>query len=178
MSRILEIQKKLCSYLLIICLSQISWSKEILKKIFWSIQLGNTKLLMVVKRSIITSTTIFNAKNHKKCIKILNIPAISHCKKKNCKIFSTEWQRCGLKNPARFLQLGPINIPQTFCKSAVIFPRGLNFEFNYRACMYGKYIQFNSFYYRNNNYYKKSLSIKTLCSEVSSHILPYTFKNR
>ena len=125
-------------YLLFVYL-RFHGQKKFWKKIFWSIQLGNTKLLMVVKRSIIT-TTIFNAKNHKKCIKILNIPAISPWKKKNlCKIFSTEWQQCGLKNPARFLQLGPINIPQTFCILAVIFPRGLNFEFKYRACMYGKY---------------------------------------
>ena len=110
------------TYLLFVYL-RFHGQKKFLKKIFWSIQLGNTKLLMVVKRSIIT-TTIFNAKNHKKCIKILNIPAISHCKKNLCKIFSTEWQQCGLKNPARFLQLGPINIPQTFCILAVIFPWG------------------------------------------------------
>ena len=176
MSRILEIQKKLCSYLLIICLSQISWSKEILKKIFWSIQLGNTKLLMVVKRSIIT-TTIFNAKNHKKCIKILNIPAISHCKKKPMQNFFHRVATMRSKKSSQIFTIGANKYSSDILHIGCYFPAGLNFEFKYRACMYGKYMQFNSFYYRNNNTIRNLKYKNPLFRSLLSYFA-ITFKNR
>ena len=100
--------------------------KRNFEKIFWSILLGNTKLLMVVKRSIIT-TTIFNAKNHKKCIKILNIPAISHCKKKPMQNFFYQEATMRSEKSSQIFTIGANKYSSDILHIGSYFPAGVEF---------------------------------------------------